>query len=793
MSPELQQLIPSLEDIPYLSKVWGRYRNLNVLYKLGIGAAIVFLVIASMGAVTVVQTEGILEGQTSGELKQFSGAQSTQVQSWMSNTERETQYLSEFLSDSENRDAELESRVSNLPEELSSIHIINGETGGVETTTNDAYRGTDSSDTSLPDIDYENIGTVDAGQVGWVGPYESSSTESMALAFYTPLPNENSVLVLEANLNEASNMLNTPANGRTIVTNREGTVVMSSVPNTIGENSNTLGITNEDVFDLANQENSVTFQTNQFTDTVTYNGNEQVTGITSLDQTGHIVVSQAPTSSAYYLQRTITDQVAILIIVSLATIAAVLGIIGRDILQSISRLREYGTEVADGNYNPEVTELSREDEFGDLFDTVQTMSSSLESEIRETRNRNQELETVVEQQQSVMKDVSEGDLTVRMDTETEVGQLSNLASQFNEMMDDFQRSIEEAIEFGEEVTAASEQATAGTEEIHQASKQVTDSVQEISSGVENQNNHLDGIATGMAELAETNATVSESANELVERAEVTEERSSEGQEAAQNASEVLEDIESKTGDASETMQDLTEDMDEIGEIVEFISEMAEETNMLALNASIEASRAGKDGDGFAVVAERVKNLADKVTDAADDIEHSLGDLQSKTEQTAEDITEAQKTVDRGSETIEEALHALEDINGKVSGTTRSAKQIDVATDEQKTSTDQIEDMVDEVASISGQTVEQASSVSAAAEEQSSSTHQINTSVQTLDERATNLSELLGHFDVGDVDVDTGDMGGINTDLQDSGFLDEDSDTGLETEDDGNDEDTNNDE
>lgn len=85
-----------------------------------------FLVIASMGAVTVVQTEGILEGQTSGELKQFSGAQSTQVQSWMSNTERETQYLSEFLSDSENRDAELESRVSNLPEELSSIHIING-------------------------------------------------------------------------------------------------------------------------------------------------------------------------------------------------------------------------------------------------------------------------------------------------------------------------------------------------------------------------------------------------------------------------------------------------------------------------------------------------------------------------------------------------------------------------------------------------------------------------------------------------------------------------------------------
>ncbi|MEM7184143.1 MAG: methyl-accepting chemotaxis protein, partial [Spirochaetota bacterium] len=50
---------------------------------------------------------------------------------------------------------------------------------------------------------------------------------------------------------------------------------------------------------------------------------------------------------------------------------------------------------------------------------------------------------------------------------------------------------------------------------------------------------------------------------------------------------------------------------EMETIIKNISQFSRETSMLALNASIEASRAGEEGEGFMVVAEQVSNLASK--------------------------------------------------------------------------------------------------------------------------------------------------------------------------------------
>ncbi|MDR1079834.1 MAG: methyl-accepting chemotaxis protein [Deltaproteobacteria bacterium] len=63
------------------------------------------------------------------------------------------------------------------------------------------------------------------------------------------------------------------------------------------------------------------------------------------------------------------------------------------------------------------------------------------------------------------------------------------------------------------------------------------------------------------------------------------------------------------GAMKESMQAISRATDRITEILKEMEGMSFQTNLLALNASVEASRAGAAGAGFAVVAEEVRNLA----------------------------------------------------------------------------------------------------------------------------------------------------------------------------------------
>ncbi|MFW6361881.1 MAG: methyl-accepting chemotaxis protein [Spirochaetota bacterium] len=65
------------------------------------------------------------------------------------------------------------------------------------------------------------------------------------------------------------------------------------------------------------------------------------------------------------------------------------------------------------------------------------------------------------------------------------------------------------------------------------------------------------------------------------------------------------------------------DMNSIGEFVGTINDLADRTNVLAINASIEAARAGRAGDGFAVIGTEIQKLSRSSKEVAERIHATI--------------------------------------------------------------------------------------------------------------------------------------------------------------------------
>lgn len=206
--------------------------------------------------------------------------------------------------------------------------------------------------------------------------------------------------------------------------------------------------------------------------------------------------------------------------------------------------------------------------------------------------------------QQVVRQVAEGDLTVKIDVSS-AGKDSLLAS-FNDMVNTLKSLMKQ-------ISDASVQVSAAAEELSASSSQTNTQVQL-------QQMEITQVATAMNEMAATVMDVAKNASSASSAAQSAHAETKNGMEVVTQVVQVINQLAAEIEKSANSMTQQVKDSDEIGSVLNVIQEIAEQTNLLALNAAIEAARAGDQGRGFAVVADEVRSLASRTQASTGDIQ-----------------------------------------------------------------------------------------------------------------------------------------------------------------------------
>lgn len=363
----------------------------------------------------------------------------------------------------------------------------------------------------------------------------------------------------------------------------------------------------------------------------------------------------------------------------------------RPLLAATSAVKKMGQ----GKLNTRL-DVQGEDELAVLCSSINNMAGQIQKFVQDKELLEKRVFELLEE----VDPVSKGDLTVYAKvTDDEIG---TVADSYNYVIENLRKIVTQVQTATNQVEATANNSEGFVQTLVEGALQQSEKITAAIQGIQAMSDSIHAVAMN-AKAAE--ATVQE-ASETVQLENELMNLTVDG----------IVAIRETVAETGKKIKYLGESSQKISTVVSLIKNFAEQTNILALNASIEATRAGEQGQGFAIVADEIRELAQQSGKATDDIEKLIFNIQRATSEVVAAMEVGTEQVVSGTKLMDETFSGLNQIviaNNKINQVVEAIVQ---ATVEQTQNSELVTQTITEVAKIAENTATSATNVTASFEE-----------------------------------------------------------------------------